>query len=137
MGFKRFVFVSMLFHSMERQQQNVHNLQTADCRKHGVDIPDPAARGQNQHLRVVTRAKTNVCLWRRGERTNKCLATGAGSNKGKQARVRQDGRKETLGFTSTDTIKGRGSRGVRSFISNTYSLHCHHQNDSALRWAVV
>ena len=22
------------------------------------------------------------------------------------------------------------------FISNTYSLHCHHQNDSALRWAV-
>ena len=23
------------------------------------------------------------------------------------------------------------------FISNTYSLHCHHQNDSALRWAVV
>ena len=22
-------------------------------------------------------------------------------------------------------------------ISNTYSLHCHHQNDSALRWAAV
>ena len=30
-----------------------------------------------------------------------------------------------------------GGGGVRSFISNTYSLHCHHQNDSALRWAVV
>ena len=28
-------------------------------------------------------------------------------------------------------------RGVTNFISNTYSLHCHHQNDSALRWAVV
>ena len=26
---------------------------------------------------------------------------------------------------------------VRNFISHTYSLHCHHQNDSALRWAVV
>ena len=24
-----------------------------------------------------------------------------------------------------------------NFIFNTYSLHCHHQNDSALRWAVV
>ena len=49
-------------------------------------------------------------------------------------------RDETLGFTSTETIKaycGRGSWGVRNFISNTYSLHCHHQNDSELRWAVV
>ena len=27
--------------------------------------------------------------------------------------------------------------GSRIFISNTYSLHCYHQNDSALRWAVV
>ena len=27
--------------------------------------------------------------------------------------------------------------GVENFISNTYSLHYHHQNDSALRWAVV
>ena len=27
--------------------------------------------------------------------------------------------------------------GVENFISNTYPLHCHHQNDSALRWAVV
>ena len=26
--------------------------------------------------------------------------------------------------------------GVRNFITNTYSLLCHHQNDSALRWAV-
>ena len=46
----------------------------------------------------------------------------------------------TLGFTSTETIKAykeRGSWGVRNYISNTYSLHCHHQNDSALRWAVV
>ena len=48
--------------------------------------------------------------------------------------------KETLGFTATKTIQaylGRGSRGVGNFISNTYSLRCHHQNDSALRWAVV
>ena len=30
-----------------------------------------------------------------------------------------------------------GEVGVRNFICNTYSLHCHHQNDSALRWAVV
>ena len=27
--------------------------------------------------------------------------------------------------------------GVNNYISNTYSLHCHHQNDSASRWAVV
>ena len=27
--------------------------------------------------------------------------------------------------------------GVGNFISNTHSLHCHHQNDSALRWAVL
>ena len=30
-----------------------------------------------------------------------------------------------------------GEVGGWEFISNTYSLHCHHQNDSALRWAVV
>ena len=30
-----------------------------------------------------------------------------------------------------------GGGGVGNFIFNTYSLHCHHQNDSALRWAVV
>ena len=30
-----------------------------------------------------------------------------------------------------------GGGAVRKFISNTYSQHCHHQNDSALRWAVV
>ena len=30
-----------------------------------------------------------------------------------------------------------GGGGVRNFISNTYLLHCQHQNDSALRWAVV
>ena len=48
--------------------------------------------------------------------------------------------KEILGFTSTETMKayqGRGSWGVGNFICNTYSLHCNHQNDSALRWAVV
>ena len=28
-----------------------------------------------------------------------------------------------------------GGSGI--FISNTYSLHCHHQNDYALRWAAV
>ena len=28
-----------------------------------------------------------------------------------------------------------GGSGI--FISNNYSLHCHHQNDSALRWAAV
>ena len=28
-----------------------------------------------------------------------------------------------------------GGSGI--FISNTYSLHCHHQNDSALTWAAV
>ena len=28
-----------------------------------------------------------------------------------------------------------GGSGI--FVSNAYSLHCHHQNDSALRWAVV
>ena len=28
-----------------------------------------------------------------------------------------------------------GGSGI--YISNTYSLHCHHQNDSALRWAAV
>ena len=30
---------------------------------------------------------------------------------------------------------GEGGAGI--FISNTYSLPCHHQNDSALRWAAV
>ena len=30
-----------------------------------------------------------------------------------------------------------GGGGGKSFISNTYSLHCHHQNDSAWSWAVV
>ena len=34
-------------------------------------------------------------------------------------------------------IKDGEVGGVRNFISNTYSLHGHHQNDSALRWAVV
>ena len=27
--------------------------------------------------------------------------------------------------------------GLGNFISNTYFLHCQHQNDSALRWTVV
>ena len=47
---------------------------------------------------------------------------------------------ETWGFTSTETTKayyGRGSWGAGIFISNTYSLHCHNQNASALRWAAV
>ena len=30
-----------------------------------------------------------------------------------------------------------GGGGGRNFISKTYSLHCHHHNNSALRWAVV
>ena len=34
-------------------------------------------------------------------------------------------------------LLGTGKLGVRYFKSNTYSLHCHHLNDSALRWAVV
>ena len=29
------------------------------------------------------------------------------------------------------------SLSLSPFISNTYSLHCYHQNDSALRWAAV
>ena len=51
-------------------------------------------------------------------------------------------KRETWGFTFTQTIKSyqeRGTWGVGNcfFVSNTYSLHCHHQNDSALKWAVV
>ena len=34
-------------------------------------------------------------------------------------------------------IRDGADAGVRDFTSNTYSLHCHHQNDSALKWAVV
>ena len=34
-------------------------------------------------------------------------------------------------------IRDGENGGVSNFISNAYSLHCHHQNDSALRWAVV
>ena len=34
-------------------------------------------------------------------------------------------------------IRDEEAGGSGIFISNTYSLHCHHQNDSALRWAVV
>ena len=34
-------------------------------------------------------------------------------------------------------IRDRAAGGSGIFISNTYSLHCHHQNDSALRWAAV
>ena len=36
-------------------------------------------------------------------------------------------------------LLGTGKLGGQEFffISDTYSLHCHHQNDSALRWAVV
>ena len=40
--------------------------------------------------------------------------------------------KGTWGFTSTETIKAyweQGSWGVGNFISNTYSIHGHHQND--------
>ena len=36
------------------------------------------------------------------------------------------------GLLGTGKLGGSGI-----FISNTYSLHCHHQNDSALRWAAV
>ena len=49
-------------------------------------------------------------------------------------------KKKTWGFTSTETIKaywGRGSWGVGNFISNACSLHCHHQNDSALMRAAM
>ena len=34
-------------------------------------------------------------------------------------------------------LLGTGKLGIRNFIFNTYSLHFHHQNDSALRWAAV
>ena len=34
-------------------------------------------------------------------------------------------------------IKDGEVEGSGIFISNTYSLHCHHRNDSALRWAAV
>ena len=35
-------------------------------------------------------------------------------------------------FSGTNMGGGGGN-----FISNICSLHCHHQNDSALKWAVV
>ena len=35
-------------------------------------------------------------------------------------------------------LLGTGKLGGREFfVSNTYLLHCHNQNDSALRWAAV
>ena len=34
-------------------------------------------------------------------------------------------------------MRDREVGGSGIFISNTYSLHCHHQNDSAFRWAAV
>ena len=37
-----------------------------------------------------------------------------------------------LGLIGDGEVGGSGI-----YISNTYSLHCHHQNDSALRWAAV
>ena len=49
---------------------------------------------------------------------------------GEQGKMEETGCKIICG-------RGRGSWGVGNSISNTYSLHCHHQNDSALRWAAV
>ena len=34
-------------------------------------------------------------------------------------------------------VRRKGKLGVGNLISNTYLLHCHHQNESALRWAAV
>ena len=60
---------------------------------------------------------------------------------GKRSDLLRAQREDKLGFTFTETIKaykGRGKLGGREFfISNTSSLHYHHKNDSASRWAVV
>ena len=40
-------------------------------------------------------------------------------------------------LTSLRLIRDWGSWGVGNFVSNTYWLRCHRQNDSALRWAIV
>ena len=54
---------------------------------------------------------------------------------------RTDGRREKHGalrpLKPLTLIRDGEVWGSGIFISNTYSLHCHHQNDSALRWAVV
>ena len=60
----------------------------------------------------------------------------------KQNKTRVLGRKETWSSLYVHTnqqrlIRDGGSWGAGSFISNTNSLHCLHQNDSALRWAAV
>ena len=39
------------------------------------------------------------------------------------------------GLSGTGKLGGGEEADI--FISNIYSLHCHHQNDSALRWAAV
>ena len=53
----------------------------------------------------------------------------------------RDGKEENIGVLRPQKplrlIRDGEVRGSGNFISNTYSLHRHHQNDSALRWAVV
>ena len=42
------------------------------------------------------------------------------------------GRSEAWSFRFTETTEAyypQGSWGVKNFVSSTYSLHCHHQND--------
>ena len=91
---------------MERTAAECGHLQTADCRKHGVDIPDPAARGQNQHLLVVTREKTSVCLWRRrGENQQACIATGGTLKQGEASTGQTRGvNNETFIDTGGDSV---------------------------------
>ena len=62
----------------------------------------------------------------RGKEGNACCSSQPTSVAMKE---REEGGKDTL-------IKDR-KLGTANFTSNTKSLHCHHQNDSALRWAAV
>ena len=40
-------------------------------------------------------------------------------------------------YVHRNLIRGGEVGGSGIFISNTYSLHCHHQNDFAFRWAAA
>ena len=77
------------------------------------------------------------------ESNSRCSESAPLTSLEKQACELSDGQEKNHGALRPQKLlrlirdREGGGGGVGNLISNTHSQHCHHKNDSALRWAAV
>ena len=134
-------------HSKRRKRSSEETFMDKE-RRSGNEWPDNYLRWLREASWQINKQREIIALDRQGtqqQRPESPTSSPSGvrvnmnyTNSTKGTSSKKEGNMGLYVHRNHSGLLGTGKLGgSRIFISYNYSLHCHHQNDSALRWAAV